>query len=165
MARPDHLNETTPAPQPIQDPASDTPEANTTGDLAAELRLAVMRAARRMRIESSSDAVSPGQYSVLAGLRSEERTIGELAAIERVSAPSMTRIVKGLLEAGLITRTVSAQDARRALVALTPAGTVAFNAARNQRTAWMAQRVEALDAADRATLARAAVLLQAMSAK
>ena len=162
MARPDQVNATNNAPKPTPTTPADP---GGTGDLAAELRVAVMKTSRRLRLESSSETLTPAQYSVLAGLRDEQRTIGELAAREQVAAPSMTRIVKSLLEAGLVTRTASEHDGRQVLIALTSAGRDAFRGARSQRTAWLARRLETLGARDRATLARAAALLQEMSAK
>jgi DNA-binding MarR family transcriptional regulator len=162
VARPDQVNVTNNAPKP----APTTPaDAGGTGDLAAELRVAVMKTSRRLRLESSSETLTPAQYSVLAGLGNEQHTIGELAAREQIAAPSMTRIVKSLLEAGLVTRTASEHDGRQVLVATTAEGKAALQAARSQRTAWLARRVETLGAEDRATLARAAALLQEMSAK
>ncbi|WP_336245143.1 MarR family winged helix-turn-helix transcriptional regulator [Paeniglutamicibacter quisquiliarum] len=162
MARPDQVNVTNNAPKP----APTTPaDPSDTGDLAAELRVAVMKTSRRLRLESSSESLTPAQYSVLAALRNEQHTIGELAAREQVAAPSMTRIVKSLLEAGLVTRTASEHDGRQVLIAPTAAGRDAYRGARSQRTAWLATRLETLGAKDRATLARAAALLQEMSAK
>ena len=162
MARPDQVNVTNNAPKPTPTTPADP---CGTGDLAAELRVAVMKTSRRLRLESSSETLTAAQYSVLAGLGNEQHTIGELAAREQVAAPSMTRIVKGLLEAGLVTRTGSEHDGRLVMVALSPEGRRAFHAARNQRTAWLAVRLDTLDAKDRATLARAAALLQEMSTK
>ncbi len=159
------MNVTENAPNPIRIATTRVCNATNTGDLAAELRVAVMKTSRRLRLESSSETLTPAQYSVLAGLRHEQRTLGELATREQVTAPSMTRIVKSLLEAEFITRTVSESDARQVLIALTPEGMDAFHGARNQRTAWLAVGLEALDPKDRATLARAAALLQEMSAK
>ncbi len=165
MARPDQMNVTDNAPKPVRIVPTRVCNATNTGDLAAELRVAVMKTSRRLRLESSSEMLTPAQYSVLAGLRNEQHTIGELAAREQVAAPSMTRIVKALLEAGLVTRTISENDGRQVLIALTPEGMDAYRDARGQRTAWLAVRLETLDAKDRATLARAAALLQEMSAK
>lgn len=136
-----------------------------TGDLAAELRVAVMKTSRRLRLESSSEMFTPAQYSVLAGLKNEPHTIGELAQREQVAAPSMTRIVKSLVDAGWVTRTANAQDARLVMIGISEEGMNAFVGARSQRTAWLARRIDQLGAEERQILARAAVLLQEMSAK
>ena len=159
------MNATNDAPKPVRIAPTRVSNATNTGDLAAELRVAVMKTSRRLRLESSSETLTPAQYSVLAGLRNEQHTIGELAVREQVAAPSMTRIVKSLLEAGLVTRTASEHDGRQVLIAPTAAGREAYRGARSQRTAWLARRLETLGAKDRATLARAAALLQEMSAK
>src|SRR5450759_2748658 len=58
--------------------------------LANDLRLACMRISRRVRFESMQ-AVAPHQYSVMARLDKTALTPRELADIERVSPPSMTR--------------------------------------------------------------------------
>src|SRR5919199_872819 len=91
--------------------------------LAADLRVALMRAVRRLRAEKSDADLTDGQYSVLAILdRLGPKTPGEIAAIERVQPPSMTRTVAALAELGLGTRTEHPADRRQVLVALTEAG-------------------------------------------
>ena len=60
--------------------------------MATDLRLACMRISRRVRFESSHD-VAPHQFSVMCRLEEAPRTPGELAEIERVAKPSMTRTV------------------------------------------------------------------------
>src|SRR5919199_1016507 len=73
--------------------------------LAAELRVALMRAVRRLRAEKSDADLSDGQYSVLAVLdRLGPRTPGEIAAHERVQPPSMTRTIAALADLGVLAR-------------------------------------------------------------
>lgn len=134
------------------------------GPLAAELRVAVMRTSRKLRAEAASNEVSPGQYSVLAALANQPRTVGQLAAVEQIQAPSMTRIINALAAAQLVSRVENPQDKRQVLVSLTPSGAAALGRARNKRTAWLAQRVKALTSEQRATLHEAALILQEMSA-
>lgn len=134
------------------------------GPLAAELRVAVMRTSRKLRAEAASHEVSPGQYSVLAAVAVEPHTVGQLAAKEQIQAPSMTRIINALAAAQLVDRTENPLDKRQILVSITAAGADALARARNKRTAWLAQRVQALTAEQRATLHQAALILQEMSA-
>ena len=143
--------------------APDTPVLDA-GPLAAELRVAIMRTSRRLRAEAASHEVSPGQYSVLAAIVDEPHTVGQLAARERIQAPSMTRIVNALAAAELVGRAENPLDKRQVLVSITPLGAAALVRARNKRTAWLAQRVKALTAQQRTTLHEAAVILQEMSA-
>ena len=72
--------------------------------MATDLRLACMRISRRVRFESSHD-VAPHQFSVLCRLEEAPRTPGELADIERVAKPSMTRTVGALANAASSART------------------------------------------------------------
>lgn len=134
------------------------------GPLAAELRVAVMRTSRRLRAEAASGEISPGQYSVLAGIMGGPLTVGQLAAREQIQAPSMTRIVNALAEAELVSREENPQDKRQVLVQISKSGAAALLRARSKRTAWLAQRVSALTPQERATLHEAALILQEMSA-
>ena len=133
--------------------------------LAIELRTAVMRTSRRLRIEASGDVLTPGQYTVLAHLRSGSQTLRELAELEHVQAPSMTRIVNALTDQGFVSRSAHPEDGRQVLVWITPAGESVLNEARSQRTAWLAQRVAVLSDEDRLTLSRAARIMQELSAR
>ena len=129
--------------------------------LAAELRVALMRAVRRLRAEKSDADLTDGQYSVLAVLdRLGPRTPGEIAAHERVQPPSMTRTIAALAELGLVTRTEHPADRRQVLVALTETGAATVRETRRRRDAWLARRLAALTPAERDVLARSAEILR-----
>lgn len=133
--------------------------------LAVELRHAIMRTSRRIRQERSTDDVTPGQYSVLAGLDVHgPLTPRELAAHEKVQPPSMTRTVSALEELGLVSRTDHPTDGRQVLVALTPAGVVVVKETRKRRDAWLAKRLAEVSADERETLHRAAEILARVAA-
>jgi DNA-binding MarR family transcriptional regulator len=90
---------------------------------ATDLRLATFRLARRLRCVRVADAMSDAQLGVLMTLRLHgRRTITALAERERVTAPSMTSLINGLEEQGLVTRTVDDHDRRRVQVDVTDAG-------------------------------------------
>lgn len=128
--------------------------------LAADLRVALMRSVRRIRAERSSEAISSGQYSVLAVLDVRgPMTPRELAEFEQVQPPSMTRTLNALEEAGLVSRTAHPDDRRQVLVAITDAGAQEVRETRRRRDAWLAQRLAGLSADERETLARAADIL------
>ncbi|KQX62780.1 hypothetical protein ASD06_12165 [Angustibacter sp. Root456] len=132
--------------------------------LAVELRHAIMRASRRVRQERSVDDVTPGQYSVLAGLDVHgPLTPREIAAHEKVQPPSMTRTITALEELGLVSRTDHPTDGRQVLVALTPEGSTVVRETRKRRDAWLAKRLAELSPDERDTLARAAEILQRMA--
>lgn len=133
--------------------------------LAVELRVAIMRTSRRLRNEAASKDLTPAQYSVLATVRQEASTVGQLAEKENVQAPSMTRIVNGLVESGLVTREVGQKDKRQVLVKITAEGQEQFRQARSKRTQWLSKRVAKLTPDERETLHKAALILTEMSAK
>jgi DNA-binding MarR family transcriptional regulator len=135
-------------------------------ELAIDLRTAVMRTSRRLRVEATGDVITPGQYTVLAQLNSNgPQTLRALAEREHVQAPSMTRIVNALTEQGFVTRNAHPDDGRQVQVGITPAGEDVLAEAREQRTAWLAQRVAGLSEEERLTLSRAARIMQQLAAK
>jgi len=126
--------------------------------MATDLRLACMRISRRVRYESSHD-VAPHQFSVLCRLEETPRTPGELADIERVAKPSMTRTVAALVERGLVLRQPDPTDGRQVILSITDDGRRAVRAIRRKRDAWMASRVVSLTPEEQDVLARATVIL------
>jgi DNA-binding MarR family transcriptional regulator len=133
-------------------------------DLASSLRLSVMRLARRLRLEKSTDALSMNQLAVLGTLnRCGGLTVGELAGIEKVKPPSMTRTVNSLAEAALVTRRPHPTDGRQVIVDLTPAARQVLDEDRRRRDAWLAKRLAALSPDQRALLRDVAPLLEEMA--
>jgi DNA-binding MarR family transcriptional regulator len=131
-------------------------------ELATQLRFALARSARRLRQEAGT-GLSPSLTAALATVeRSGPLTPSELAAAERVRRPTVTRVLTRLEEAGLITRTPDPADRRSTLVAITPAGAALLADGRTRKDAFLSERLDALDPQDRATLERAAALLEGM---
>jgi DNA-binding MarR family transcriptional regulator len=132
--------------------------------LSSALRVSVMRLARRIRLERSSEDLSLNQLSVLGTLlRSGELTLGELASIERVKPPSITRTVNCLVDVGLIVRRPHATDGRQVMVDLTDQAREVLAEDRRRRDLWLAQRLDELSAADRLLLLRVAPLLDLLA--
>jgi DNA-binding MarR family transcriptional regulator len=126
--------------------------------LAGELRLACMRISRRVRFESAH-VVAPHQFSVLCRLEEAPRTPSELAEIERVSGPSMTRSVAALVERGLVERTADPADRRQVILSLTSDAKRLLKDIRRKRDAWMSVRVGHLTAEEQDVLRRASAIL------
>ncbi len=134
------------------------PDSET--ELAARVRLAVLRLSRRLR-QQVAGGVTATQVSALATVeRLGSPTLGELAASERVRPPSMTKIVVGLEEAGLVSRQVDALDRRVARVMLTTEGRRVVQRSRSLRTAYLARRLRRLSEAERASLGELVRLLE-----
>jgi DNA-binding MarR family transcriptional regulator len=139
--------------------------SHTASGLASELRLSVMRLARRLRNERHPDnLLGVAAVSALGVLfREGECTIGALAAHERVRPPSMTRTVNCLVEEGYAERRADATDGRQVLVAITDEGRASILADRSRRDAWLAQRLRELTPGERALLREAAHLIQRLA--
>ena len=133
-------------------------------ELAARLRLAVTRLARRLR-QQSAEGLSPTQTAALATLeRHGSLTPSELATIERITRPTATRVLNALAAAGLLTREQDPQDRRVARVTLTRAGAAMLKRSRSRRNAYLARRLRSLDPEQLHVLERAAALLEALTA-
>jgi DNA-binding MarR family transcriptional regulator len=158
------------APAGIENPGIEnagTDDDGLVGDdgLTSALRVGVMRLARRIRLERSSEDLSLNQLAVLGTLlRSGELALGELAAIERVKPPSITRTVNCLVDAGLVTRRPHATDGRQVMVDLTERARDVLDEDRRRRDLWLARRLDELGPEDRELLRRVAPLLDALAA-
>jgi DNA-binding MarR family transcriptional regulator len=144
-----------------------TPEktVRTDAGLASELRLSVMRLRRRLAGERHPDnPLSMGQLALLGALyRNGDQTVGELAALERVQPPSMTRTVNCLADGGYVERRAHDTDGRQVVVALTESGRSVLLADRARRDEWLARRLAELSADDRDALRRATPILQRLA--
>jgi DNA-binding MarR family transcriptional regulator len=129
-------------------------------ELASSLRLAITRTARRLR-QQSDPALSLSQASALSSIeRAGPLTPSELARIEQVQRPTISRVSARLAQAGLIERMPDELDGRGARLRLTPEGRRTVRELRSRKTAYLAERLERLDPEDRAVLARASGLLE-----
>ena len=132
-----------------------------TTSLAAHLRLAVTRTARRLRQEAGG--LSPTLNAALATIeRHGPITPSELATRERVQRPTATKLVGRLEEQGLVTRTADPLDGRSSLIACTADGRALLRELRTRKDAYLAQRLSSLAPEDRAALERAATILEGL---
>ena len=129
-------------------------------ELAARLRLAVTRLARRLRQESG-EGLTPSQNSALASIeRHGGLTPSELATIERIQRPTATRVLGGLSVRNLVSREADASDRRVARLKVTREGAAVLKRGRSRKNAYLARRLRDLDADELETLARAAELIE-----
>ena len=120
--------------------------------LAAELRLAVMRLARRLRQQAPAD-VTPSMLSALTVVeRLGPITLGDLAGFERVRPPTMTRIVARLEEDGLVSKQPDRSDRRVTRLSLTDAGRKLIAKNRTRKDAYLADRLRQLSSRERSQL-------------
>jgi DNA-binding MarR family transcriptional regulator len=129
------------------------------------LRFAVLRLARRLRQQRTDQTLTLTQLGVLGTLdRHKQLTPRELADHEKVSPPSMTKILAALEERGLITRTPHPTDGRQQVVQPTREALNILRATRRMRDEWLAKRLAELTHDERAILHAATPILERFAA-
>jgi DNA-binding MarR family transcriptional regulator len=109
------------------------------------LRLALLRLARRLRQEHAGD-LTPSQLSALSCIEREgPLSLRDLAEMERVQPPSISRIVGALEGEGWVERIADTDDRRVVLVSATPMARRELDRIRRERNAWLAGRIASLD--------------------
>lgn len=139
--------------------------APEVAETAARLRMAIVRTARRLRQEAAAanGGLTPTATAALASIeRYGPLTPSELAEIERVKRPTITRILACLEDQGLVVRTPDPADRRSSLVSVNGAGRERLRRLRRRKNAYLARRMRDLPAADLAALERAAEILERM---
>lgn len=132
-------------------------------DQISRLRLTILRLARRLRNERPP-GITPSQQSALATIEHHgPLTLGELAALEQVQPPSISRIVGALEGGGWVERTTATDDRRVALVSATPRARREQQRARTRRNEWIHDRLAELDLDDRARLLAALEVLERLA--
>ena len=127
----------------------------TEAEIAARLRLSATRLARRMRQESAT-GLSPSQHSALAVVHARgPLTLGELAEVEQVAPPTISKVVAKLEADGLLERQADPADRRVSLVQVTKAGAQLHDESKRRRTTWLTARIRQLPPEDQARLADA----------
>src|SRR5919197_4084541 len=117
-----------------------------TTALANRLRPVLLKLNRELRREIHSLGVTGGQVGLLVQIKSRPGIgMRELAAVERMSVPGMSKFIARLEEAGLVQRAPVAGDQRRVGLSLTAAGQRVLRSVKSKRTAWLADRLRQLD--------------------
>lgn len=133
-------------------------------ELHDDIRVAVMRLARRVRLERAADDITDARLSVLFVLLNEgPQTLTSLSEHERVTPPSMNRTVNSLVDDGLVTRSADPTDGRKTVIDITDVGQDVALETRRRRVAWFADRVAELGDDDRATLEAALPILRKLT--
>jgi DNA-binding MarR family transcriptional regulator len=115
--------------------------------VAERLRPVLLRLSRELRRETEALGVTTSQATLLWLVREHPGlTLRELAALERISAPSLSGHIDRLESAGLLDRVRSSEDRRRVVLRLTPAGSALLRRVRARRTTWLETRLGELDA-------------------
>src|SRR5829696_519962 len=114
-------------------------------ELAGLLRDAITRVNRRMRQTRPVGEITVTQVSALQTLDAAGAlSPRELAEVERVQPPTMTKIVAKLEERGLVLRTPHPSDRRQVVLAPSPLGRALTAEYRRARDEWLAGRLAGL---------------------
>ena len=114
--------------------------------LANRLRPVLLQLNRQLRREIHSLGVTGGQVSLLVQIKYRPGIgIRELAALERMSVPGMSKFISRLEEAGLVQRAAVEGDQRRVGLTLTSAGQKVLRSVKSKLTAWLSARLRELD--------------------
>jgi DNA-binding MarR family transcriptional regulator len=134
--------------------------------LASALRLSLLRAARRLRAQRVDTSATLSQLSALATIcKSGPLSAGEIAAIERVQPPSMTKILASLELSGWIERTSHPDDRRQSIIAITPAGQNLLAEETRARDEWLAKRLVEFSVEDLRKLGEAVEVLDRLGSE
>ena len=90
-------------------------------------------------------------------------TLGELAAREHLTPPSITNVVGKLEGLGFVKRCPDPTDRRVVRVEISAKGRKQVASQRSARTAWLVSRLETLSPAERRRLADAAAVLERLA--
>ena len=128
------------------------------------LRMALARLARQQR-RTFPDGLTPSQQSALAMIDLHGPiSLGDLAKLEAVSPPTITRITSKLEERALVTRSVDPRDRRISRVTITADGRARMTETRERRNQWLAQKLSELPADDARLLHAAVDALERLAA-
>lgn len=129
--------------------------------LAARLHALAIHLLRRVRRDDPAMGLSAARASALSVLVfGGARSIGELAAAEQVTPPTMTRLIAALEAEGYVTRRADAADRRAVRVAATAKGRRALETGRQRRVDHTAALLSRLAASERAAVADAVAALE-----
>lgn len=143
------------------------PRAKTDAipEVADRLGHAAVRLARLLR-QQDEGALTPTMRAALGTIsRDGPLTLGDLAAIEQVAPPTITKVVDKLEDAGLVGREIDQADRRICRVALTDAGRRWIETDRKRRRVWLTERVERLQPLEVDQLAAAVDIIERLTAR
>ena len=130
---------------------------------AAE-RLTLVIGRLNRRLQAATGGLSHGLLSAMSVIAKHgPLRLSDLAQIEGVSAPSMTRMVSELEARGYVVRSPDPADGRAVLVAAADAGTAAVLDSRATRAHLVVELLASLDEEDAAAIAAALPALERLT--
>ena len=132
--------------------------------VADALHSAAIHLLRGVRKEDVRSGLGPARLSALSVLVfAGPMRLSDLARIEQVRPPTMTKVVAGLEARGLAKRRADADDARAVRMEATARGTKLLQEGRRRRVARLAEGLQALNADELDIVGRAAAIIERVS--
>jgi DNA-binding MarR family transcriptional regulator len=130
-------------------------------ETADRLHSAAIHLLRRLRVRDRESGIGPAQLSALSVLvlGGGPRSLGELAEAEQVRPPTMSRIVAGLVRAGLVHRGKT-EDGRRVRLEASAKGTKILQAGRRRRVESLAKALSSFSEKEQQQLGELTALLE-----
>ena len=134
--------------------------------VADRLHSAAIHLLRQLRRTDDLSGLSPARLSVLSVLVfAGEKTLGDLARIEQVRPPTMTRLVQGLEADGMVRRTSHTPDKRVFRIQASAKGRRILLGAQQRRLQQLSEMIGQLEPDEIRTLASAAELMERLGGK
>jgi DNA-binding MarR family transcriptional regulator len=134
--------------------------------VADALHSATIHLLRGVREEDERTGIGPARLSALSVLVfAGPMRLTELARLEQVKPPTMTKVITGLEAVGLVRRRVDPADARAVRLEATARGTKLLQEGRRRRVNRLAAALRALTADEVNVLAEAATIIDRVSGK
>jgi DNA-binding MarR family transcriptional regulator len=135
-------------------------EAIITNETASRLRRSITQLNRRLR-QTALGGISPAQASMLGSIdKLDDPSLGDLATAEQVKPPTVTRLVQGMREAGLIVCCSDPEDRRCTRVRLSPLGRREIAAIRRRKTEFLESKLLSFSGADQRRAEELATFLE-----
>jgi DNA-binding MarR family transcriptional regulator len=130
-------------------------------ETADRLHSAAIHLLRRLRVRDRESGIGPAQLSALSVLvlGGGPRSLGELAEAEQVRPPTMSRIVAGLVRAGLVNRGKT-EDGRKVRLEASTKGTKILQAGRQRRVESLAKALSSFSENEQQQLGELTALLE-----
>jgi DNA-binding MarR family transcriptional regulator len=134
--------------------------STTARDAADSMHSAAIHLLRRVSREDAGAGTSAARLSALSVLVfAGPKTVSRLAAMERVKVPTMSRLVAGMEEDGLVRRERHGTDARSVVLHATAKGRRLLDRAREQRLSVLETLLSRASASELTTVHEAAKIV------
>lgn len=133
------------------------PEVVAVAELLHSTAIHLLRRVRRQDVASGEGPARLSALSVL--VFGGAKSLGELASIEQVKAPTMSRIVAGLSRSQLVEIRADPQDARRMFIRATQKGIKLLHEGRKRRIEYLASHLTSLTSRELAQVAESTEIL------